>query len=31
MSTQQEMKERGGFTWVSAALPTKEVKRIFTA
>jgi len=27
----QEMKEQGGFTWMSATLPTKEVKRIFTA
>ena len=25
-----EMKERGGFTWVAATMPTKEVKRIFT-
>jgi 2-methylisocitrate lyase-like PEP mutase family enzyme len=27
----QEMKEHGGFTWVSASLPTQEVKRIFSA
>src|SRR5438105_1612297 len=26
----QEMKQQGGFTWMSATLPTKEVKRIFT-
>jgi len=26
----QEMKQHGGFTWMSATLPTKEVKRIFT-
>jgi 2-methylisocitrate lyase-like PEP mutase family enzyme len=25
----QEMKERGGFTWVASTMPTKEVKRIF--
>jgi 2-methylisocitrate lyase-like PEP mutase family enzyme len=27
----QEMKEQGGFTWMSSTLPTREVKRIFTA
>lgn len=27
----QEMKEQGGFTWVSSTMPTKEVNRIFTA
>ena len=26
----QEMKERGGFTWVASTMPTKDVKRIFT-
>jgi 2-methylisocitrate lyase-like PEP mutase family enzyme len=26
----QEMKDQGGFTWVSSTMPTKEVKRIFT-
>ena len=26
----QEMKSQGGFTWISATMPTKEVKRIFT-
>ena len=30
MKAAQEMKERGGFTWVASTMPTKEVKRIFT-
>jgi 2-methylisocitrate lyase-like PEP mutase family enzyme len=27
----QEMQQQGGFTWVSSAMPTQEVKRIFSA
>jgi 2-methylisocitrate lyase-like PEP mutase family enzyme len=27
----QEMQQQGGFTWVSSAMPTPEVKRIFSA
>jgi 2-methylisocitrate lyase-like PEP mutase family enzyme len=26
----QEMREQGGFTWISSTMPTAEVKRIFT-